>query len=145
MDPAPRRGAHSSRWQRLCRSMSWFKSQTKRLFDTLQNATDPTFARNMQFEESEECQDERGDMGGTSMSAQAMSSQALPMNRNPTRQWSCFKRLLSVLTTRSSSRLKAEANSLVKPTGELLPGPKSEPLLDEYVEEDQFLGIKLSS
>ena len=33
------------------------------LFDTLQNATDPTFARNLSFETSEECQDLRSGGG----------------------------------------------------------------------------------
>jgi len=117
------------------------------LFDTLQNATDPTFAQNRSFEESEDCQDRRS--GGGDM---AMEMSAPPMAGSTGDD----DEMGPVTVLQEAAVGPYDAQLIEAESGDMLfewlndqgyfQDPKSLPLLEEYVDKGfKFLGIKLQN
>ena len=117
------------------------------LFNTLQNTTDPTFAQNLSFETSEECQEWRDSNQGTMaggvppMAFDSATGESGPQSVTVLQEAAVGPYDAQLIEADSGSKLFEWLNEQG-----YFQDPKSEPLLDEYVEKGfKFLGIKLQN
>ncbi|MGB0592042.1 MAG: DUF2330 domain-containing protein [Myxococcota bacterium] len=118
------------------------------LFNTLQNATDPTFARNLSFESSQECQDRRDDQDGDMM-AGGVPTMDFASSEGGDREPSVTVLQEAAVGPYDAQLIEADSgDKLFEWLNEqgYFQDPKSLPLLEEYVEKGfKFLGIKLQN